>query len=91
MRDRTEKFHVSANDVLVSFVKGGDMSPEDIFLWPDGFGCFRAEYRPDFLRDHNLGLISKGSEEWFTFERNASVSAADALSFNEQARKRRAL
>ena len=48
------------------------MNPEDIFLWPDSFWCFRVEFRPEFLRDYSFRVIMQDSEEWLSFERNSS-------------------
>ncbi|MBI3715386.1 MAG: hypothetical protein HY255_05280 [Betaproteobacteria bacterium] len=46
------------------------MNPDDIFLWPDGFWCFRAEFTPEFLRDDTYREIAYLSDEWKWVEAN---------------------
>jgi len=36
----------------------------DIFLWRDGFWCFREELSPAFLRDDDYREIVFSSDEW---------------------------
>ena len=36
----------------------------DIFLWPDGFWCFRSEYREEMMRDENYRIIIEGASDW---------------------------
>ena len=43
------------------------MDSNDIFLWRDGFWCFRAELSPGFLRDDNYRTIVCSSDEWLSF------------------------
>jgi len=40
------------------------MNPDDIFLWPDGFWCFRAEFSPTFLRETAYREVIHLSNEW---------------------------
>jgi hypothetical protein len=46
------------------------MNPNDIFIWPDKFWCFREEYFPEMLREENFRVMEAGSEEWFTVTRD---------------------
>jgi hypothetical protein len=48
------------------------MNPDDIFLWPDGFWCFREELSREFLRDDNYRVILQDSDEWLSFERHSN-------------------
>ena len=36
----------------------------DILKWPDGFWCFREEYRMDWLRDDDYRVVGTKTEEW---------------------------
>jgi hypothetical protein len=40
------------------------VNPEDIFLWPDGFWCFREEFCAEFLREDDYRVIPYKSDEW---------------------------
>ncbi len=42
------------------------MSPNDIFLWPDNFWCFREEHCEKFLRGTDYRVIEHKSREWET-------------------------
>jgi hypothetical protein len=46
------------------------VDPLDIFLWPDGFWCYREEFVPAMLRDENYRVIEAGFEEWFIVSRS---------------------
>lgn len=37
---------------------------KDILIWPDGFWCFREEFRSEFLRDNSYRVVPCGSAEW---------------------------
>ena len=52
---------------------GVTMNLDDVLLWPDGFWCFRHEFRCEFLRDvdENYRVILDGSDEWLSFERHS--------------------
>lgn len=39
-------------------------NPDDLLLWPDGFWCFRDEYREQWLRAVDYRVILRGSDEW---------------------------
>ena len=41
--------------------------PLDVFVWKDGFWCFREEFSDKFLRDFNYRLIAFDSLEWTTY------------------------
>jgi hypothetical protein len=40
-------------------------SPHDVYLWPDGFWCFREEYSDAYMRDNNYRLVAAALAEWF--------------------------
>ena len=39
-------------------------NPQDLLLWEDGFWCFREEFSPQWLREHNYRIVPHGSDEW---------------------------
>lgn len=40
------------------------MNPQDIYIWADGFWCFREEYFPEMLRDEHYKVIEANTPEW---------------------------
>lgn len=38
--------------------------PLDLFLWSDGFWCFRREYSTDFLRASHYRVVRTDEPEW---------------------------
>ena len=44
------------------------MNPDDILIWPDGFWCYREEFREDFLRGDNYRVVAHLSDEWQKIE-----------------------
>jgi hypothetical protein len=45
------------------------LNPLDVFLWPDGFWCFREEYGPHFLRDLTYIVVACDTDHWYTVTR----------------------
>jgi hypothetical protein len=45
------------------------MDPLDVFVWPDGFWCYREEFVPAILRDYSYRVIEAAGEEWFIVTR----------------------
>ena len=48
-------------------VESAAASPEDIFLWPDAFWCFREEYSREMGRDASYRVVLHHSPEWSKF------------------------
>lgn len=42
------------------------MNSNDLFLWSDGFWCFREEYDDKFLREKNYRVVTHKCDEWVT-------------------------
>lgn len=40
---------------------------DDIFLWRDGFWCFRIEHRREVLRDDDYYVIARDDNDWSVF------------------------
>ena len=41
----------------------------DILKWPDGFWCFREEFRMDWFRDNDYRVIRIETDEWLQMAR----------------------
>lgn len=40
------------------------MNTNDVFVWNDGFWCFREEHSPQLGRCNNYSVLLHDSEEW---------------------------
>lgn len=56
----------------MSITSDRPLGPDDIFLWPDGFWCFREEFSETFERGNNYRVILNNSDEWLRQTRQRS-------------------
>ena len=52
------------------------MNNGDILLWPDGFWCFRDEYRKKILRGENYRVLEKNGPEWLVTSSQPVIARA---------------
>ena len=50
------------------------MDLDDIFIWADGFWCFRKEYEKAPRSDTNYRVVPAYSVEWFKIARQTGAS-----------------
>ncbi len=50
----------------------------DILKWPDGFWCFREEFRMDWFRDNDYRVIRIETDEWLQMARKRPLFALPA-------------
>lgn len=41
------------------------LNAQDIFLWPDGYWCFRQEFYQQLREGYSYRLLQVDSEEWY--------------------------
>lgn len=45
------------------------MNTNDVFVWNDGFWCFREEYSQEFGRSNNYSVLLHDSDKWVAHTR----------------------
>ena len=45
------------------------MNTNDVFVWNDGFWCFREEYCQEFGRSNNYSVLLQCSDKWLEHTR----------------------
>jgi hypothetical protein len=48
---------------------------DDIFVWRDGFWCFRAEYSKDMLRREDYVVLRANTDEWVLVQKRTPFDA----------------
>ncbi len=45
-----------------------------MFLWPDGFWCFRHEFNPGFLRNTDYQIVVHLTDDWLALEKRGLIT-----------------